>query len=130
MIPRFIGVIKDGKFIFADKTKWLNYINTLEGEAVLTVKKITKRTERSINQNRYYFGIPLKLISQHTGYTVDELHEILKFKFLKEHTDLGERIKSTTELSTVEFEQYLSDIRKWARVELGCYVPLPNEVEY
>lgn len=41
-----------------------------------------------------------------------------------------EYARSTTELSTIEFEKYLEDIRRWASMKLSCYIPLPNEYDY
>ena len=43
----------------------------------------------------------------------------------------GEKIpitKSTTELSTVEFEDYVAKIRMWAASFLSLIIPLPNEI--
>ncbi len=94
-------------------------------------------TKRSNPQNRYYFGVVVKLISSHTGFSSLEIHEILKHKFLKrgvvlinnrggrEFQDITE---STTDLNTVQFEEYLSKIRQWASEELSVYIPLPHEV--
>lgn len=99
---------------------------------ILRGKKI-----RSNEENRYYWGIVVALISECTGFTPDEVHEILKHQFLRKQvfypTEGGVALgfditKSTTELTTVEFEKYLSDIRQWASEVLSCYIPLPNEV--
>lgn len=32
-------------------------------------------------------------------------------------------------MNTAEFEEYLERVRRWAAVEYGVVVPLPNEVE-
>jgi hypothetical protein len=36
-------------------------------------------------------------------------------------------VRSTSDLSTIEFEEYCSKIRMWASKELGVYIPSPNE---
>src|SRR3990167_9114034 len=36
------------------------------------------RNQRSTNQNNYYFGVVLAVISAHTGHSPQELHEIFK----------------------------------------------------
>ncbi len=90
---------------------------------------------RSLPQSKYYFGVVVKIISDELGYTREEVHEICKQMFLSEiiflKTKKGVRQirvpKSTTELKTVEFEEYLSSIRQWASMELGIYIPTPNE---
>ncbi|HEY9874610.1 MAG TPA: hypothetical protein V6D12_14315 [Candidatus Obscuribacterales bacterium] len=91
--------------------------------------------QRSNSQNRYYWGVIVEILSEHTGFTREEMHEILKHKFLKTfgimNTNNGpqefERTKSTTELSTKEMEEFLSQVRVWASAELGCWIPEPNE---
>lgn len=89
---------------------------------------------RSNDQNSYYHGVVIKLLSEHTGYDEDDMHEILKSLFLSDRERLMwdkrkkvTRVKSTSTLTTVEFEQYLDKVRKWAAAELGVYIPLPNE---
>lgn len=93
-----------------------------------------KSTIRSNPQNSYYWGVVIELISEHTGFTLDEVHEILKHKFLakrvfiksaQEYVDIT---KSTTILSTVEMEEFLSQIRRWAVIDLGISIPEPNEI--
>jgi hypothetical protein len=74
----------------------------------------------------------ISILADFTGYSKDEMHEVLKGKFLSDEKEIaGEQIRfshSTAELNTVEFEQYLTDIREWASVKLGLFIPLPNEV--
>jgi len=38
-------------------------------------------------------------------------------------------VRSTTSLSTVEWEDYMSKIRMWASSEHECYIPKPNQVD-
>jgi hypothetical protein len=91
---------------------------------------------RSTQENRYYWGVIVKTLSQELGYNPEEIHEILKHKFLKEiinlktkqGIDLIEITKSTTSLTTIDFEDYLSKIREWASIELSIYLALPNEL--
>lgn len=91
---------------------------------------------RSLPQQRYYFGVIVKILSEHMGYTILETHEIMKAMFLSEikivTTKAGAKevkiVKSTTEITTIEAEEYYSQIRIWASAELGCWIPEPNEV--
>jgi hypothetical protein len=92
---------------------------------------------RTTPENRYYWGVIVKLISDELGYTPEETHEILKHKFLKEiiklkirsGIELAEITKSTTSLTTIDFETYLRQIREWASIDMGLWLPLPNELE-
>lgn len=87
-----------------------------------------KSTIRSTPQNRYYFGVVIDILSNHIGFTPDEMHEILKHKFLRHKEQKGYVIpQSTTSLSTIEFENYLTQIREWAVIDLGVLIPEPNE---
>lgn len=93
------------------------------------------KKERSNFQNRYYWGVAIDLLSEHTGSTPEEVHSILKTRFLKSFklidTKLGmveiEYVRSTSNLTTKEFEEYLSQVRIWASSELSVWIPEPNE---
>lgn len=85
------------------------------------------RKGRSINQNKYYWGIIIDMLGNELGYLPEEIHDALRIRFLSVHTEKLPTIKSTTRLSTAEFEEYLSKIRQWASEEYQIYIPLPNE---
>ena len=86
---------------------------------------------RSNEQNKYYWSVILKIISDHTGYSIYEAHELMKLKFnskiLHINNDEVTIGCSTAGLTTVEYETFLSHIRQWASQELNCYIPEPNE---
>ena len=107
------------------------FLATREGKAV-AVKFSRPVSTRSNSQNSYMWGVVLTLIAESTGHTTEEIHDILKSMFLpRKFITLGNREvetrKSTTELDTTEFEQYLERIRAWASSELSIRIPLPNE---
>ena len=90
------------------------------------------RDQRSGNQNRYYFGCVIKILSDETGFERNEMHEHLKLRFLKYYKPLPngefiELVKSTKDLDTKEMEDYLEKIRMFAAQELDVQIPLPNE---
>ena len=80
-------------------------------------KKIVEK-QRSNLQSRYFHGVILPILSDHTGYTEEEMKAVLKYKF---------HIKHTSELDTASFEEFMSEIRRWASAELECWIPEPNE---
>lgn len=107
------------------------YLSTREGKAV-TVKFTRPTSTRSLNQNRYYWGVVLTIIAESTGHTTEEVHDAVKELFLpRKFVTLGnnevEVAKSTTELTTDEFNLYLERIRTWAETELSIRIPNPNE---
>ena len=90
-------------------------------------------TKRSNEQNRYMHFV-FNLISEETGEVMDRVKWYYKDKFLKTiELVLGKeitRIKSTTELNTIEQEEFMSEVRIDASAELSIFVPLPNEIIY
>jgi dihydroorotate dehydrogenase len=128
MIPVFTGFIKDGYILHDNATKYLLHIKGLEGQRIEVVVR-KQKSKRSLSQNSYYWSVVIEILSKELGYDQDELHEILKYKFLKTHSNGMEYVKSTTKLTTGEFEDYLEKIRRWSADFLNINVPLPNEVE-
>lgn len=94
---------------------------------------------RSNPQNRYYWGCVIQTLSDETGYDLNEMHEIIKHKFLTEQRIVkgtkGQIIQvsmsgSTTSLDTKQFEDLMSKIRIWASRELSIFIQEPNEAEW
>lgn len=125
------GKVEKGKFVPDDVKTFKMAFYVLEGkEAEITLAK--RQKSRSGNQNRYYWGVVVSLLSEYIGeYNEDETHEAMKMQFLKVHHEkLPDTCKSTANLTTAEFEDYIEKIRIWAGSFLGFYIPTPNEVEY
>src|SRR5450759_1029472 len=76
----FDGTVKENK-LFVDKSEqFKQHLVSLNGKRVqVTVEKI-KHT-RTLQQNKYYWSVVVKLISQHTGHDPDQIHELLKQMF-------------------------------------------------
>lgn len=101
------------------------YIKT---EDYYVIEIVKAKRIRSLNQNKYYWGVVLKIISMHTGYTADETHQELAKMFLCYDNNGKKFVRSTTKLTTWEFEQYLEKCRVWSKENMDCVVPLPNEI--
>lgn len=93
---------------------------------ILEIKRAVK--QRSLSQNKYYWGVVVTLFSQSTGYTAEESHQTLASVHLRYEKGIRYFIKSTKDLDTLEFEQYLEKCRLFMWHELNIHVPLPNEV--
>ena len=156
------GKVTDGYFDEREPDKLRLALLKLEGfECKLTIEKLYDT--RSVNQNRYYFGVIVDLFikgwMEVTGevITPDQAHEMLKYhcnptelqiiekkvaklfakgkgnrifvvrKIVKKEMKRIRTSGSTTQLSTLEFEQYQERCRGFISEYLGIVVPLPNE---
>ena len=81
---------------------------------------------RSTQQNKKYWKLTSEL-GNFLGYNPEEMHELLKYKFLSYKTEmLGEEIPvipSTSKLTIKEFVEYLSKVERFA-VDLGFKLEL------
>jgi len=131
LTKRHIGTVKRGKFIPNNPQSFKMDFCLNEGKpVVVTVSKYTKT--RSNDQNRYMWGVVYRYISESTGMTPEESHDAMRMLFLRVSGDgrSPDTIKSTTELSTVQFEEYIESVKQFAAEKLGTYIPDPNEVDY
>lgn len=105
-----------------------------DGEGLLTIERVDDM--RSAVANRYYFGVVLKLIADHTGHSVDELHEDMCQRFLSRRVIkyIG-KDGAIIEHSYVErssrqdghaFFEFVEQVRQFALDDLGVVTPCPN----
>ena len=123
----FVANLKSGRLTERFIKNMERYLLTLpDGPVQIIIKKY--RRKRTDPQNKYYFGVVVPILMEYTGYTKDEMHEALKWKFLKiEKPGMPPTVGSTKKLNTKEFEEYLENIKRWAAVDLSLYIPDPNE---
>lgn len=112
-----------------EKTKH-HYVDCPRCKGTGKVKKIKKR---SVNQNKYYWGVVIMMAAAEMGEDSDSCHEIFKYKFntqrkiLKDQT-IADLPRSTTELTTEEFNRYIEIVRAWCRDYLNLEIPLPEQI--
>lgn len=121
------------------KGRLWNVLRNLEGKWRFDYCRY--RLRRSDPQNRYYWGVIVKLFAtflrgQGESYTDHDAHEVLKFKFLKfsivnESTGelIGESSKSTATLKTSEFNDYIEKCVAWLADQFGIICPDPNDYQ-
>lgn len=122
------GRVDKGQLHLKNKSRYLVQLSKLDGKEIELIIR-QKKSQRSLDQNSYYWGVVVAILGDHCGYDPEEMHEALKFKFLRKGKEGLETVTSTTDLNTKEFEDYLERIRRWASMELNCFIPQPNEVE-
>lgn len=111
--------------------KWKTHLLRLKGKTVQVTCERRKKI-RSLTQNAYYWGVVIRMIADECGYIGKEdeeaLHNRLKEMFLPRHGKMA-IAKSTSELDTEEFGDYIEKIKVWAANELKIYIPEPGEME-
>lgn len=131
--PKFSCQLKDGKLVYKNQQKFNDYLKSLPVATDLELILKKKRNQRSLEQNAWYWGVALKCIFEETGNEPKDMHEILKSEFLQSLYEFEGKvytiIKSTADLNTKQFSEYMDKIQKWASLR-GIYIPDPNEVDY
>jgi len=123
----FRGKVNNGKVVLDDPKGFRKHLMNLEGKIIQVIARKYK-TIRSINQNKYYWGVVIKIAGDYHGYTPDEMHNAFKWLFLRKGGDLP-TVKRTSDLGTIEFEKYLENIRIYELSEYQVVIPLPNEID-
>jgi hypothetical protein len=140
-ILRYCGRIKAGRLPKQISAAIARVLGQSEDRLIeVSIREIKKK--RSNNQNEYYWSVVIPFVVQilyDYGNLADTemAHEVCKRLFLPPSgrkrvflkTGLVAEHRTTTGLSTKEFEEYLEAIRAWlAEQEVIC--PLPNEGEH
>ncbi len=123
----FRGEVQQGVMVLEKPDGWKLQLCILEGKQIEVILR-QYRKGRSNEQNRWYWGCIVPLLAEHCGYDKEEMHDALRWKFLRKHAALIETVRSTTELTTAEFSDYCEQCRRFA-AEMSVYIPSPNEVE-
>lgn len=139
---RYFGKVENGKLKITNRKGMLSDIERFEGKSVeLTLSR--RRNTRSNQQNAYMWGCVIPIVRQgliDAGWerekvnSAEVVHEILKDLFcpreevVNENTGEVMRLPATTtNITTTQMMEYISDIQRWASEFLGVYIPEPNE---
>ena len=130
----FHGYMERGKLKCSAFVEWL----AAPGRESVTIIASDTKPKRSSPANRYYWGVVVELIYlalKESGWEVtrEGTHELLRVRFLSEDRPIGNdgefvtRVKSTTELDSKEFGEYVEACKRFAAEYLNVVVPEPNE---
>lgn len=124
--------VQGGKLFINHRRQFDRQIRALPERWTLEVSVRRLRANRSLQANRFYWGVVIAALSAHTGYTPDELHDLMKMKFIPKRLVLndgngevhGEFVLggSTRQMTTAEFSTYVEQVRQFA-AELDCDIP-------
>lgn len=137
-VPVFNGVVTaDGRLELdgIEAMQRRRYLRSLVGKRVGVVVR-ERRSQRSTNQNAWLWGIALPLLAEELGYDEHE-HETLHYALLGEcfghvyDPRSGQTVlaKTSSQLNTKEFADYMEWLVRWAATEHNCRIPLPGESE-
>lgn len=118
-------------FTDEDKMAMSAWYSDKEGKRINVTLSIERPT-RSRDQNNYLWGVVYEMMANENGSTTEEIHAAMKEQLLpRRFVTIGEKeyplAKSTKILTTVQFEQYVMQVREFAGRELQINIPLPNE---
>lgn len=123
--PIFGGTVQNGKICLEHPGAFKAVLARLEGKQIGL--RLTKHSHtRSLSQNAYYWGVVVPLLAESCGYSDDEMHDALKWKFLQRHDGPMPTVRSTAGLNTAEFSEYIEQCRRLG-AEMGLVVPDPGE---
>jgi hypothetical protein len=126
---------------------WAWTLNAMRlGEPVRIEFGRARPQDRTIQQNRYYWGVLLKEISDQVmlegqWWVSEAWHEYFKRKFLgysiekvkiagKRRAHVIRRLKSTADLEIGPFNKYLEQITAYAVLDLGVYFSVTDWRDY
>lgn len=128
--PLFTGRVLPGGLLVLDRAKdYGAHVRSLRGRFVEVIVR-KRRTQRSSQANRFYFGVVIALIAEHCGYEKDEMHEALAMRFLRIEDDPitgSPRRKRTPHTDTAEFADYVEACIRFG-AELGVVIPAPGAI--
>lgn len=120
------GEIKKGKLILNNKQQFQDQLMELEGMDVV-IKIIERNNNRTKDQNSLFWSW-VAILSDNTGYTKEEMKELIQVKFLqRERLDADgyteTYIKGTSTLSKKEFNDLMNEVSYWSNTTLQITLP-------
>lgn len=135
----FADVTEQGSLTNSKQSELNRFVESFAGKRIkISVER--KYNQRSNNQNRFFHGVVIPIIQQ--GLIEAGWNEAKSFEWTKDfikmnclvkeyvNENTGEVKKSigkTSELSTSEFMNLISEIQQWASEYLNVYIPEPGE---
>lgn len=116
-----------GKLQLRDREGLDRFVSGLEGKEVELAIRLRRR-RRSDSANAYFHGVVCKLISEHLGYELEEVKELLKSMFLKIERDGRSFCRPTSSLDSKAMWEFIDRCIRWAAIELNLVIPDPRRV--
>lgn len=130
--PVFVGFVDQrGKLELDDRSKFIGHVHSFAGyEVELTIRK--RKSQRSLDQNAFWWAVPVAILAEHCGYTPSQMHYALLgecFGYMAGPTGQPiPNVPSSSELNTEQFAHLIDWVLTWAPTELGVTIPEPGQV--
>lgn len=123
------GRLKDGNIVL-NNSRWFKGHLSLYEDCAITVIVEKRSKDKSKEQLGYLWGVVYPCISNHTGYSPEELHEIFKAKLLKSKMVWRGAevitVRGTQPLKVGEMAEFITGVILEAS-ELGIEIPPPDK---
>jgi hypothetical protein len=126
---KYSAKISEGTLTIKFPDAFRKELELFDGKDVWVEIRENKK-KRSTFQNNYYWGVVvpsfLEIFAKAgLDFNSEKVHDILKTRFLLVK-DPYVRIKSTTELSPDEFNNYMMNLQAWAATDFDYIIPDPT----
>lgn len=120
------GKIINGKLTLNNERSFKDKLIEFEGKEVEIRIKV-RTNNRSKEQNSLYWKW-INILSNETGFQVEEMHELVKYKFLQRNVVNNDGVeevilKSTTTLTVSEFNKFMNEVLYWSNDTLNINLP-------
>jgi hypothetical protein len=129
------AVDANGKIAIENPPRWRIALQKLAGKRIEVVIRQPK-SKRSLDQNKWWWGIAIPLLADELGYDKHEhdgLHYALVSKCfgVTQDTRTGVEVpnKRSSQLTVAEFAELMEWVTRFAAQEWGVVLPLPGEAE-
>lgn len=132
IIHTFMFNCQDNKLNIYDKKRYEKVLKKFDNkDGFITIEPVYK--QRTIPENRYFFGVVIKILIEETemfgGWDKIGVYRWIESEFLNKSPLQNKGWVLIKKLNTKSFEELMTRIRDWASLELGAYIPEPNEVQ-
>lgn len=139
---RFSGFVDDAAVLsLSDKSAFRAGLEPLKGcEVEGTLERKVYRRKRTYEQLKYWFGVPMKILSAHTGYTKMQMHYLCLAECFGVITDAATGrevpvVPASRHLTTKHFSDLIEWVGPWAAETFSqsdgtpITIPLPGDVD-
>jgi hypothetical protein len=129
LTPHVGTVDEDGRFVPDAPEAYYGELRRRKGRRTVATFKDHRR-KRSNPQNRYWWGVIVRMFGAEMGCTPEEAHEVLKIEVNSEIKVIGERVvripHSTADLDTEEFNDRIAKAQRLYTEMFGGFIPDPG----